>query len=212
MRTIRERLLMVTGIIILITGGITFVAAKRKAAYPPKPLANGFTVQFEVKQADGTVLSTSTRYVKSSGDFFEVTNYPDRQGKTIGTSQGAFAIDDKAQKLHYLGHTAVGSQMSQNEDKTRPGFIRDDSILGQRVSVTTDCPDGPQPDKRCGEFWVARDLGGEMLKVTMAENGQVFLVKEATKIIFGEPQFSVPNYPVESTKYEELKKRHIADR
>jgi hypothetical protein len=210
--TMRTKVMTIMSMLILGIGAFTYGRARWGVLQPPKPFASGFTIEFAITE-NGNRLATSTRYVRSSGEFLEDTNYlnPDgsskRHAKLAGTiDHGAVSIDDAAQKLNYAGHAAIPHQARSVEGlKADPHFVREDSWLGQRVYVTNDCI-GSLAGRRCAESWVARDLGGELLRMVILDDGVVVTIKEATSIQFGEPSFVVPDYPVDTAKYQERSK------
>ena len=206
----KTKLITLISVGILLTGAFTYARARWHTSRQPGPLATGFTIEFAMTN-NGKVFATSTRYVKSNGEFLEDTNYlnPDgssnRHAKLAGTiAHGAVGIDDVGQKLHYYGNAAITQAlMSIEEIRANPHFVREDMVLGQSVFVTNDCIGSPA-GRRCAEHWQAPGLGNELLKMVIMDDGIVGTIKEATKLQLGEPSFVVPDYPVDMTRYQEL--------
>jgi hypothetical protein len=166
----------------------------------------GFTLQIGITdyRADGSgpiVSATKVRYQKTDGSWKMVTTYP--KGRVdVGFGQmgrGVFHVDEKNQRLEYLsGLTA--RDITEASLRAMPGFVAEETILGFKTFHfhSTSEETGESLDS-----YLCPALQGYPVKVVSTSKNGAKNIYEVTQVTLGEPSFTVPNYPVDMTRYEQ---------
>jgi len=150
------------------------------------------------------IVATSVRYQKSDGSWRKDTTYSN--GRTaVGFAQpgrGVFHVDEKNQKLEYLSGASEHG-ISEDDLKRDPAFVGEEIILGYKTFHIHSA--SPIVSGEYTDSYVCPSLQGYPLRiVTGSQKGKT--VYEVNQVTLGEPSFTVPNYQVDTTQFEQLHK------
>jgi hypothetical protein len=152
--------------------------------------------------------STSVRYQKSDGSWRNETTYANGR-VAVGFAQpgrGVFHVDEKNQKLEYLSGSS-GQSISEDDLRRDPAFVGEEMILGYKtfhIHSPSTVVAGDYTDS-----YICPALQGHPLKIVAGSRNSK-TVFEVTRVILGEPSFTVPDYQVDSTQFEKLQKARAA--
>jgi len=150
------------------------------------------------RMEDGTtrVTSRQTRIQKENGDWKQVQEYIDPEGRVTGSmtsvgvaGRGVFVVGRA--KLLFVGDRSEGYKPKFDEEAFRkiPDFIGESTIAGYRVLG----------QGGAFKFWVALDIGGANLKTE--RDGSVTEAVSVERGDFG--PVTVPDLPIEYSDYRE---------
>jgi hypothetical protein len=152
------------------------------------------------------MIASSVRYQKSDGSWRKETTYQDGRN-AVGFAQpgrGVFFVDEKNRTLQRLSGSSEHG-MNETELRGDPTFVGEELILGYKTfhlhSVSNS---GESTDS-----YICPALQGYPLKLISDSNGAK-TVFEVTQVVLGEPSFTLPDYPVDSVKSEQLQKARTA--
>ncbi len=184
----------------VLLGGVIAFSHSRKSA--KLPLRSGFIINYTFGE-HGLLTAVIKRQVKANGEFLEEFIYTNGKHTTFaGTEEGgAVVVDGVNKKLNYVGGALIaqGMTMEQTRKSAGPYYVRDDVLLGYDVVVSERCTENRD---QCTTFWEAPELGNNLLRMEEASDGVVHIVREAVAVTRGEPGFTVPDYPVDKSRFE----------
>jgi hypothetical protein len=167
----------------------------------------GFTLQITQTayplNRDPILSATIVRYQKSDGSWRAETTYTNGR-VAVGFAQpgrGVYNVNEKSQRLDYISGS---SGLSITEDSLRrdPGFVGEETILGFKtlhIHAESELKAGDYTD-----FYMCPALQGYPLRAVSGSKSGSKTVFEVTRVILGEPSFTVPNYPVDMTHFEQV--------
>jgi hypothetical protein len=152
------------------------------------------------------VSATKVRYQKADGSWKMETTYSNGR-IDVGFSQpgrGVFHVNQENQRLDYLSENSGDYRSySTNEDRLRsdPKFVGTETILGFKTfHIHSDSPEAGQ----YVDSYICPALQGYPLRVISGDTKGNKTVFDTTQVILGEPSFTVPNYPVDTSQYKEI--------
>lgn len=187
---------------ILLAGVIAFSHSRKS---PRVPLQSGFIINYTFWE-HGLLTGVIKRQVKENGEFLEETVYTDGKHRSFAGTEdrGAVVVDGVNKKLHYVGGAGIAQHMTMEQTRKSAGpyYVRDDALLGYDVVVSERCTENRS---HCTIFWEAPELGNNLLRMEETGDGVVHVLKDAVAVTRGEPGFTVPDYPVDKTRFEQRK-------
>jgi hypothetical protein len=188
---------------ILLAGVIAFSHSRKLAGVP---LRSGFIINYTFSE-HGLITGVIKRQVKQNGEFLEDVTYTDGRHTTFAGTEngGAVVVDGANKKLNYVGGALIAQRMTMEQTRKSAGpyYVRDDVMLGYDVVVSERCT---EDRSQCTTFWEAPELGNNLLRKEEASEGVVHIVREAVAVTLGEPSFTVPDYPVDKSRFEQRQK------
>jgi len=193
--------ILVTSLFLLSLGVAGYIVAR---VHHPRG-TQGFTLYIRITdyRADGSgpiVSATKVRYQKVDGSWKMVTTYPNGR-VDVGFGQmgrGVFHVDEKNQRLDYLSGLSP-RDISEESLRATPGFVAEESIIDFKTfhfhSTSEDTGESL-------DTYVCPALQGYPVKVLSTSKNGAKNIYEVTQVTLGEPSFTVPNYPVDMTRYE----------
>lgn len=147
--------------------------------------------------------ATQLRYQKSDGSWKIETAYSNGR-KDAGFGQpgrGVYYVDDKNQRLDYLSDSGQYTT-SEAQLRSSPDFIGEETILGYKtfhIRSSSDSESGGYADS-----YVCPALQGYPLRSVIVSKDGSKTVFETTQVILGEPSFTVPSYPVDMGRFNQI--------
>lgn len=188
------------GFLVLSLAAAALVVAMHGSSKPP---LTGFTLYMTQTSypfnGDPIYTATKVRRQKSDGSWKVETTYSNgRVDVAYGEpGRGAFALDQKNQKLEYLSGSSR-SPLAYIDWRTQPGFVGEETILGYKTYQIHSAEGENYVDS-----YMCPELQGFPLRVVTG-NGRSKTVFEVTQVVMGEPDFeSAPNLPVSTQRFEE---------
>ncbi|HEX7722710.1 MAG TPA: hypothetical protein VF397_11170 [Pyrinomonadaceae bacterium] len=187
--------------------GPLLTAALIVAKVKPTRVNRGFTLAIKITDypagSSVPILSaTKVRYQRSDGNWKMETTYANgRVDAAFGQiGRGVFHVDENSKRLDYLSGL---SPMDVNESRLRqlPGFVGEETILGVKCFHfhSTSDESGESFDS-----WIPPALQGFPLRTVSVAKSGAKNIHEVTEVIWGEPAFTTPDYPVDMRRYDEI--------
>ena len=148
------------------------------------------------------VSATKIRYQKADGNWRMETTYANGR-LDVGFGQlgrGVFHVNEKNQRLDYLSE-ASARDVTEDSLRKMQGFVGEEMILGFKTfHIHSDAPESGQ----YVDSYICPALQGYPLRIVSGDLKGNKTVFETNQVILGEPSFTVPNYPVDTTQYEQI--------
>ncbi len=171
---------LLAAIVLVLVGifGIQFYRSQRQTQ-------SGFTVTYN-HFSDGQLVETFTHAVKASGEWLEVHQLSTGATKQVAGTAKYGVVAVKPDKL--IRMSGFSGEIPTEQQLKAKDFVETTRFLGYRVIVTKSCP----TPETCQTLWRAPQLRGAILKALRSDDEVV-----ATGVVKGEPEFTVPDLPVE---------------
>lgn len=167
----------------------------------------GFTLQMSQTAypigRPSVIVETTVRYQKSDGSWRKETTYSNGR-RDVGFGQvgrGVFHVNEKDRRLDYLSGMSERN-VSEDELRGNPAFVGEETILGYQtfhLRSESQLTPGDYSDS-----YLCPALQGFPLRIVWSTAKGSKTVFEATKVILGEPSFTVPDYPIDTEQYEKV--------
>lgn len=174
---------------------------------PHSESKQGFTLHIAItdyrSDGSGPILNaTKVRYHKGDGSWKMETTYPNGR-VDVGFGQmgrGVFHVDEKNNRLDYVSGLSA-RDVTEDSRRERQGYVGEETILGYKTlhfhSVSEET--GESLDS-----YLCPALQGYPVKVVSTSKNGAKNIYEVTQVTLGEPSFTVPDYPVDMTHYEQV--------
>ena len=163
----------------------------------PRHQSSGYSYTFE-ERVSGTIRAQGERKVKANGDWWEqkrVLN-PDGSVKHTGTMAASIAtgvVSIGTDRLTYVSPFHGAAHIpSEAGLRASPQFDSVGERLGYRTVILKTCD-----EVGCTYLHFAPSLAGAVLEANYPEFDRVVI-----SVTIGEPQFSIPNLPIDRTAYD----------